>query len=159
MIVEGEQKFVMVLVRADRRLNELKLKKLELFTGHWRFASESEVKACCGASSGFIGPKLSESNFITIADHEVLEMSNFVIGANIDNKHFVGSNWGRDIKNPDIEADLRYAENGDYSPDGAGKISIKRGIEVLISRANNLLTKDGVKLNLISNFSNLRSAG
>ena len=57
-------------------------------------------------------------------------MSDFVIGANIDGKHFVGSNWGRDIKNPDIEADLRYAENGDYSPDGAGRISIKRGIEV-----------------------------
>ena len=80
--------------------------------------------------SGFIGPKFSESNLTTIADYEVLEMSDFVIGANIDGKHFVGSNWGRDIKNPDIEADLRYAENGDYSPDGAGKISIKRGIEV-----------------------------
>ena len=130
VVVDGQQKFVMLLLRADRRLNELKLKKLELLTGHWRFASEDEIKACCGASSGFIGPKFSETNVTTIADYEVLEMSDFVIGANIDGKHFVGSNWGRDIKNPDIEADLRYAENGDYSPDGAGKISIKRGIEV-----------------------------
>ncbi|MAF81686.1 MAG: proline--tRNA ligase [Proteobacteria bacterium] len=128
--IEGEQKFVMILLRADRRLNELKLKKLELFAGNWRFASEREIIACCGASSGFIGPKLSESNVITIADYETLEMSDFVIGANIDDKHFVGSNWGRDIKNPDIEADLRYAENGDDSPDGSGKISIKRGIEI-----------------------------
>ncbi len=130
VLVEGEQKFVMVLIRADRRLNELKLKKLDLFTGNWRFASEDEIKACCGASSGFIGPKFKQSDLIIIADYEVSEMSNFVIGANIDNKHFVGSNWGRDIKNPHIEADLRFAENGDCSPDGTGKISIKRGIEV-----------------------------
>ena len=58
--IDGEQKFVMVLLRADRRLNELKLKNLELFTGHWWFASEDEIRACCGASSGFIGPKLRE---------------------------------------------------------------------------------------------------
>ena len=54
MDIEGEQKFVMVLLRADRRLNELKLKKLELFSDHWRFASEDEIKACCGASSDLL---------------------------------------------------------------------------------------------------------
>ena len=43
-------------------------------------------------------PKFSESNLITIADYEVLEMSDFVIGANIDGKHFVGSNWGVILK-------------------------------------------------------------
>ena len=120
---------MMVLLRADRRLNELKLKKLELFTGTGGSHRRMRLKLVVELPQIYC-PKFSESNLITIADYEVLEMSDFVIGANIDGKHFVGSNWGRDIKNPDIEADLRYAENGDYSPDGAGKISIKRGIEV-----------------------------
>ena len=31
-----------------------KVEKLELFTGHWRFASEDEIKACCGASSDLL---------------------------------------------------------------------------------------------------------
>ena len=52
-------------------------------------------------------------------------MANFVIGANIDGKHFVGSNWGRDIKNPHIEADLRYAENGIIPLMGLGKFLSK----------------------------------
>ncbi len=128
--LEGEEKFVMLLIRGDRRLNELKLNKLELFRAPWRFASDGEIKECIGASTGYIGPKLTKENVMVIADYEVLEMSDFVIGANIDGKHFTGSNWGRDIKIPENEADLRYAVHGDISPDGAGTIAIKRGIEV-----------------------------
>ena len=56
-------------------------------------------------------------------------MSDFVCGANEDDKHYIGVNWGRDTKDI-IAGDLRNVVSGDPSPDGKGKIEIKRGIEV-----------------------------
>ncbi|PYY66064.1 proline--tRNA ligase, partial [Pseudomonas jessenii] len=56
-------------------------------------------------------------------------MSDFGIGANIDDKHYFGVNWERDLPVPTV-ADLRNVVAGDPSPDGKGTLEIKRGIEV-----------------------------
>ena len=64
-----------------------------------------------------------------IADSEVALMSDFGAGANIDDQHYFGINWGRDAAEPEI-ADLRNVVEGDASPDGRGTLEIKRGIEV-----------------------------
>ncbi|MAC66622.1 MAG: proline--tRNA ligase [Proteobacteria bacterium] len=127
---KGVDKYVMLLLRGDRRLNELKVDKLKIFQTGWRFASVEEVRNCLGVEPGFIGPQLSNEEVQVIADFEVLGMQNFIIGANKDNKHFTGTNWDRDIEIPSKKADLRFAVEGDSSPDNKGKLLIKRGIEV-----------------------------
>ena len=56
-------------------------------------------------------------------------MSDFICGANREERHLRGVNWGRDLPEPEA-ADLRNATQGDPSPDGSGPLSIARGIEV-----------------------------
>ena len=57
-------------------------------------------------------------------------MSDFVCGANEEDFHFTGVNWGRDLPEPDVVADMRNVVEGDPSPDGKGVLAIERGIEV-----------------------------
>ena len=57
-------------------------------------------------------------------------MSDFVCGANEEDFHFTGVNWGRDLPEPDVVADIRNVVEGDPSPDGKGVLAIQRGIEV-----------------------------
>ena len=57
-------------------------------------------------------------------------MSDFVVGANEKGFHIAGVNWGRDLPEPAIVADIRNIVEGDASPDGKGRLSIARGIEV-----------------------------
>ena len=57
-------------------------------------------------------------------------MSDFVCGANEDGFHLTGVNWGRDLPEPDLVADIRNVQAGDPSPDGLGVLAIQRGIEV-----------------------------
>ena len=64
-----------------------------------------------------------------IVDHSVAALSDFAAGANIENKHYFGINWERDLELP-AQADLRKVVEGDASPDGKGFIHLARGIEV-----------------------------
>jgi prolyl-tRNA synthetase len=65
-----------------------------------------------------------------IADKTVAIMSDFVCGANKPKMHLTGVNFGRDLPEPMIVADVRNVVEGDASPDGKGKLSLCRGIEV-----------------------------
>jgi prolyl-tRNA synthetase len=65
-----------------------------------------------------------------IADRTVARMSDFVCGANEADYHLAGVNWGRDLPEPDVAADIRNVVAGDPSPDGKGRLQIQRGIEV-----------------------------
>jgi len=60
----------------------------------------------------------------------VSAMHDFVCGANAEDFHYTGANWGRDLPEPDLVADIRNVVAGDPSPDGKGVLSIQRGIEV-----------------------------
>jgi prolyl-tRNA synthetase len=78
-----------------------------------------------GGSLGPIG-----LNIPIIADRSVIAMSDFICGANIPGKHYTGVNWERDLPLPAQIEDIRTIVEGDISPDGLGKITIARGIEV-----------------------------
>jgi prolyl-tRNA synthetase len=65
-----------------------------------------------------------------VADRTVAAMHDFVCGANAAGFHFTGANWGRDLPEPDVVADIRNVVAGDPSPDGKGVLAIQRGIEV-----------------------------
>ncbi len=125
---EGEDKpLVAIALRGDKDLNEIKAEKHPLIASPLQFASEEEVEAAIGCKPGSIGP--INLNIPVIADRSVVNMSDFVCGANKDGYHSVGVNWDRDTQFSEV-ADLRNVVEGDPSPDGKGHLSIKRGIEV-----------------------------
>lgn len=118
---------VALLVRGDHELNEVKAEKLPQVASPLTFATEEEVRAAVGAGPGSLGPL--NMPVPVIVDRAVAVMSDFGAGANIDDKHYFGMNWGRDLPLPEV-ADLRNVREGDPSPCGKGVLQIKRGIEV-----------------------------
>ncbi len=119
--------FVALLVRGDRTLNPLKAEKLPQVASPLLFASDQDIRDTIGAGPGSLGPV--GLSLPIIADNEVALMSDFAAGANTEDKHFFGINWGRDLDVPPT-ADLRTAVEGDNSPDGQGVLHMARGIEV-----------------------------
>ncbi len=118
---------VLLLVRGDHSLNELKVVKLPGMAS-FRMATEAEIVSSFGCTPGYLGP-LNVSNVRIIADHTVAMMSDFVCGANQKDYHYCGVNWGRDLPESEV-ADIRNVVEGDPSPDGKGVLSLCRGIEV-----------------------------
>ena len=125
----GEQGFVLALVRGDHVLNEIKLAKLPGL-GEYRMATEAEIAEYLGSEPGFLGPVKPAGTITVIADGTVAAMADFVVGANRKGWHLAGVNWGRDLAEPDLVADIRNVVDGDPSPDGKGVLRIARGIEV-----------------------------
>jgi prolyl-tRNA synthetase len=121
--------FYLALLRGDHQLNEVKLSKLEGFA-EFRFATEEEIRVHLNCPPGFIGPVQVSSGVRVIADRTVVAMSDFVCGANKPKYHLAGVNFGRDLAEPALVADIRNVVEGDASPDGKGKLSLCRGIEV-----------------------------
>src|SRR5690606_13630424 len=126
----GAATLVALLLRGDHELNEIKTGKLPGFGKGFRFASDEEVEAAFGCAPGFIGPVRPKQALKVIADRSVANMSDFIVGANRPDAHLTGVNWGRDLPEPDLVADLRNVVAGDPSPDGQGQLLIQRGIEV-----------------------------
>ncbi|OUS23203.1 proline--tRNA ligase ['Osedax' symbiont bacterium Rs2_46_30_T18] len=131
LIVEADEdcdfELVALLVRGDHELNELKAEKLPQVKAPLVFATEEQLKNNIGAGAGSLGP--IDLDMPIIIDRSVATMSDFSAGANVDDKHYFGINWERDLAIPEI-ADLRNVQEGDLSPCGNGTLSIKRGIEV-----------------------------
>ncbi|UXY51614.1 proline--tRNA ligase [Pseudomonas tohonis] len=129
LVVHGAEEgtLVALIVRGDHELNEIKASNQALVASPLVFASEEELRAAIGAGAGSLGPL--NLPMPCIVDRSVALMSDFAIGANIDDKHYFGVNWERDLPLPEV-ADLRNVVAGDPSPDGKGTLVIKRGIEV-----------------------------
>lgn len=130
----ASEKFYLLLLRADHSLNEVKtskaISKLEK-SGDFRFATGDEVRENLnGCPPGFIGPVGVGANVTVIADRTVALMSDFVCGSNKAKYHLSGVNFGRDLPEPTLVADIRNVIEGDTSPDGQGMLSFCRGIEV-----------------------------
>ncbi|RRV28391.1 proline--tRNA ligase [Pseudomonas sp. o96-267] len=122
-----EGKLIALIVRGDHELNEIKAANLEQVASPLQMASETEIRAAIGAGPGSLGPVNLPIPYII--DRSVALMSDFAAGANIEDKHYFGVNWERDLPLPEV-ADLRNVVAGDPSPDGQGTLEIKRGIEV-----------------------------
>ena len=129
LVVHGVKKgsLIALIVRGDHELNEIKASNLEQVANPLVFASEAEIRAAIGAGPGSLGPL--NLPIPCIIDRSVAMLSDFGAGANIEDKHFFGLNWERDLPLPEV-ADLRNVLAGDPSPDGQGTLIIKRGIEV-----------------------------
>jgi prolyl-tRNA synthetase len=120
----------LLLVRGDHSLNEVKTGKVDGLKAGWRFATAAEIVEHFGTPPGYIGPIGVHKPVRVIADRTVANMSDFVCGANEADFHITGVNWGRDLPEPELVADIRNVVEGDPSPDGQGVLAIQRGIEV-----------------------------
>jgi prolyl-tRNA synthetase len=120
----------LLLLRGDHDMNEVKVGKLPGMEGGFRFATEAEIVDHFGTKPGYLGPIGLKQPVHIVADREVAVMADWVCGANEVDFHLTGVNWGRDLPEPDLVADIRNVVAGDLSPDGKGALSIERGIEV-----------------------------
>ena len=140
----------LLLLRGDHDMNEVKVVKLAGLN-NFRFATVPEIEENFGCRPGYLGPigmpqegkprenllpdalpgsMTWDGRVRVIVDREAAVMSDWICGANEPGFHFTGMNWGRDLPEPAMVADLRNVVAGDASPDGKGALAIERGIEV-----------------------------
>ena len=120
----------LLLLRGDHDMNEVKVGKLAPFAAGYRFATVPEIEEHFGCKPGYLGPLNLKKSVGLVVDREVAVMADWICGANEVDFHIRGVNWGRDLPEPDVVADLRNVVEGDLSPDGQGVLAIERGIEV-----------------------------
>ena len=86
----------------------------------------------------------SAPTLATDADGKIVEGAEYITDAPSDGNQYArqntnwavitppitGVNWGRDLPEPDLVADIRNVVAGDPSPDGQGELAIERGIEI-----------------------------
>jgi prolyl-tRNA synthetase len=119
----------LLLLRGDHDMNEVKVGKVPGLAA-FRFATVPEIEDHLGCKPGYLGPIGLRKPVRIIADREVAVMADWVCGANEVDFHLTGVNWGRDLPEPELVADLRNVVAGDRSPDDKGILAIERGIEV-----------------------------
>lgn len=127
LVFKVDDRFVLVLVRGDHEVNDIKLKNL-FEAGSVELADPEETQVVLGCPVGSIGP-VDVNNVEIVADHAIEAVVNGVCGANQEHYHFINVNPGRDFTVKQY-ADLRFIQEGDISPDGNGKILFAKGIEV-----------------------------
>lgn len=120
----------LLLVRGDHDLNDVKTGKIDGLKAGFRFATEAEIVDHFGCKPGYLGPIGLKKPVRIVADRTVAKMADFICGANDLGFHYIGANWGRDLPEPELVADIRNVVEGDPSPDGKGMLAIQRGIEV-----------------------------
>lgn len=119
----------LLLLRGDHEMNEIKVGKIDGLAS-FRFASTHEIVEHFGCEPGYLGPINLKKPVKLVVDREVAVMADFVCGANEVDFHLTGVNFGRDLPEPEVVADLRNVVAGDKSPDGKGELAIERGIEI-----------------------------
>ena len=127
--IVGSQVWLLML-RGDHDMNEIKVGKLPGLDAGFRFATLPEIEEHFGCKPGYLGPLGLQKPVKLVADREVAVMADWISGSNEVDFHTTGINWGRDLPEPDLVADIRNVVAGDASPDGQGVLALERGIEV-----------------------------
>lgn len=127
LLFKVDEKFVLVLVRGDHEVNDIKVKNL-LEANMVELADHADTEKVLGSKIGSLGP-INAKDVEVIADNAVKAIVNGVCGANEEHFHFVNVNPERDFT-VDQYADIRFIQEGDLSPDGKGTITFAKGIEV-----------------------------
>lgn len=129
IVVEGEEygELVLLLLRGDHEFNDIKAEKLAGVKSPLTMASADAILAAFGANGGSLGPVGFKGK--VYADFATEKGADWVIGANADDYHYTGFNFGRDAAEPEF-VDLRNVVEGDPSPCGSGSLKLARGIEV-----------------------------
>lgn len=125
LLMNIDGKLTIFFVRGDRTLNETKVTKL-LKCNEINFADDALISTS-NACPGFTGP-INLTGAQVIIDEEVLNMTNFVVGANKEGYHYMNANINDFTY--DISADIVNVEEGDTCPVCGGKLYFKKGIEV-----------------------------
>lgn len=133
LVYIADKKPVLVLIRADKTVEETKLKNA-LKVNELRIATAGEIEEFMvqkgfNAEKGFIGP-VGMTGVWMIADKTVQNMRNFVVGCNQKDKHLVGANFGVDIDERKEFFDIRLVEAGELCIQCAEPLKVTRGIEV-----------------------------
>lgn len=125
----ADDKPVMVLVRGDDQVNEVKVKNF-LKADELVAATDDQAEQYLNANFGSLGPVGIDSDKITIlADLYVKMMSNSIVGANQNGYHYKNVNLDRDLKVTQF-GDFRTAQESELAPDGKGKLQFTKGIEI-----------------------------
>ncbi|QMT32184.1 proline--tRNA ligase [Alysiella filiformis] len=124
---ENEGELVLLLLRGDHELNEIKAEKLAGVKSPLTMAQPEQILAQFGANGGSLGPVGFKGK--VYADFATEKGTDWVIGANEDDFHHTGFHFGRDAAEPEF-VDLRNVIEGDPSPCGSGSLKLARGIEV-----------------------------
>lgn len=127
LIYVADGKTVAVVIRGDREANETKVINAIGGTLEFELAPAEVVREVTCAEVGFAGPIDIKCDFVLV-DNEILEMFNFIIGANATGYHYENVNYGRDFVGK--VGDFRNVVEGDKCPKCGGVITIARGIEV-----------------------------
>ena len=122
LVYKINNELMMFLIRGDRTLNTVKISKL--FNNEVIEATEEEINTF--SKIGFIGPV--NTNIKVVVDNEVNNMSNFVVGANKIDNHYINVN----IKDFDVYKveDIRNIEEDDVCPICGNKLTFTKGIEI-----------------------------
>ena len=128
LLYVADDKLVVVLLRGNDQLNEVKLTNF-LGADFLPPATNDEAKQYLGADFGSLGPVGISEDLQVLADLDVKAMANASVGANEDGYHYINVNLNRDFK-VDEFVDLRTVNEGELSPDGQGTLKFTRGIEI-----------------------------
>lgn len=126
LIFSADGKPYAVLIRGDQEINEIKVKNY-LGAAELELASDEIILKTTGAPRGFAGPV--NINIPVLLDYSVIDMVNFVTGANKEDHHLRNVNIGRDFKIESF-ADFRVVSPEDKCPRCGEEIGFARGIEV-----------------------------
>ncbi|MBC1590108.1 proline--tRNA ligase [Listeria welshimeri] len=128
MLYQIDKEVIMVLVRGDHEVNDIKIKNA-LDATNVELVDPAVPVEILGANFGSLGPIGVPENIRVFADNAVKDIANAVVGANEDGFHYVNVNPNRDFEVTSY-FDLRMIQAGDLSPDGQGVIKFAEGIEV-----------------------------
>lgn len=128
MLYQVDDEVIMVLVRGDHEVNDIKIKNA-LDATNVELVDPAVAVELLGANFGSLGPINVTENMRVFADNAVKDIVNAVVGANEDGFHYINVNPDRDFSVTSY-FDLRMIQVGDLSPDGQGVIKFAEGIEV-----------------------------
>lgn len=128
MIYDSDGQIVVVVIRGDREINELKLAN-HLGAKQLKLANQEQIQAVTGAPPGFAGPFNLNGVASLLLDRSLKDASDLVTGGNQVDTHATGVQPGRDFTADDV-LDLNVAMAGDGCPCCSGELEIERGIEV-----------------------------
>ena len=124
----ANKRFVLVLVRGDKEVNEIKVvNELDIAEHELVLASYSDIEKL-GSVEGFVGPYNFNKDVLVLVDEEVKEMQNIVVGANKKDYHLINVNFGRDFNG--VVGQFRKTTAGDLCPVCGKPLNMERGIEV-----------------------------
>jgi prolyl-tRNA synthetase len=134
--IDGEPRPVLVLLRGDHQLHEIKLAD-SLRATAVRQAHPEEIRELLGASAGSLGAvgakekaRAAGKDLRIVADSSLKNRRNMTTGANKDDHHLRGVEIGRDIR-VDEWFDLRTVESGEGCPRcDNGVLEVFTGMEI-----------------------------